>query len=165
MDTTSYQLNSLGQRIRKTNPQGDTLYHYDAQGRLIAESDASVLFAKNSANDKATSIIFRKGFSLPQIEILKADESLQRYATCLFAMYMGQRRLEFLDAEGRGPFDAMGKQALTDLTAVSTGELRSKLEETAGANPLTEADTNIGDPLFVVSRDPRYPGTPGPGGF
>lgn len=39
--TTNYQLNSLGQRIRKTNPQGDTLYHYDAQGRLITESSAS----------------------------------------------------------------------------------------------------------------------------
>lgn len=39
--TTDYQVNSLGQRIRKTNPQGDTLYHYDAQGRLIAESSAS----------------------------------------------------------------------------------------------------------------------------
>jgi YD repeat-containing protein len=39
--TSNYQINSLGQRIRKTNPQGDTLYHYDAQGRLIAESSAS----------------------------------------------------------------------------------------------------------------------------
>ena len=36
--TTGYQVNSLGQRIRKTNSQGDTVYHYDAQGRLIAES-------------------------------------------------------------------------------------------------------------------------------
>lgn len=137
----------------------------DDHDGVISESDAGVLFAKNSANDKATSIIFRKGFSLPQVELLAADESLQRYATCLFAMYMGQRRLEFLDSEGRGPYDAMGKQALTDLTAISTGELRSKVEETAGSNPITDADTNIGDPLFVISRDPRYPGTPGPGGF
>jgi YD repeat-containing protein len=36
--TSSYQVNSLGQRIRKTNQQGDTIYHYDTQGRLIAES-------------------------------------------------------------------------------------------------------------------------------
>lgn len=39
--TSDYQVNSLGQRIRKTNPQGDTVYHYDTQGRLIAESGAS----------------------------------------------------------------------------------------------------------------------------
>lgn len=131
----------------------------------ISESDASVSFAKNAANDKVTSIIFRKGFSLEQIDDLTADESLQRYATCLFAMYAGQRRLEFLDAEGRGPYDTMGSQAVKDLQAIATGELRSRLEAIAGSNPITHADTNLGEPVFVVSRDPRYPGTPGPGGF
>jgi YD repeat-containing protein len=35
---TNYQVNSLGQRIRKTNTQGDTVFHYDKEGRLIAES-------------------------------------------------------------------------------------------------------------------------------
>jgi hypothetical protein len=34
-------VNSFGQRIRKTNAQGDIVYHYDAQGRLIAESSPS----------------------------------------------------------------------------------------------------------------------------
>lgn len=37
--TTSYQVNALGQRVRKTNNQGDTVFHYDTQGRLIAETD------------------------------------------------------------------------------------------------------------------------------
>ena len=39
--TTSYQINAMGQRVRKTNPSqiiGDTVYHYDAQGKLIAET-------------------------------------------------------------------------------------------------------------------------------
>jgi YD repeat-containing protein len=36
--TTNYQVNSLGQRIRKANTQGDTVFHYDKEGRLIAES-------------------------------------------------------------------------------------------------------------------------------
>jgi YD repeat-containing protein len=35
---TSYQLNALGQRIRKTNSQADTVFHYDTAGRLIAET-------------------------------------------------------------------------------------------------------------------------------
>ena len=39
--SSSYQVNSFGQRIRKTTPQGDVIYHYDAQGRLIAESSPS----------------------------------------------------------------------------------------------------------------------------
>ena len=38
---SSYQVNALGQRIRKTNTQGDTVYHYDKEGRLIAESSVS----------------------------------------------------------------------------------------------------------------------------
>jgi RHS repeat-associated protein len=36
--TTSYQVNALGQRVRKTNSLGDTVFHYDSRGRLIAES-------------------------------------------------------------------------------------------------------------------------------
>jgi YD repeat-containing protein len=39
--TSTYQINALGQRFRKSNAQSDTVYHYDAQGRLIAESSAS----------------------------------------------------------------------------------------------------------------------------
>ena len=36
---TSYQINALGQRIRKTNSQTDRVFHYDSSGRLIAETD------------------------------------------------------------------------------------------------------------------------------
>jgi YD repeat-containing protein len=36
---TSYQINALGQRIRKTNSQTDRVFHYDTSGRLIAETD------------------------------------------------------------------------------------------------------------------------------
>jgi YD repeat-containing protein len=37
--TMSYQVNALGQRIRKSNTLGDTVFHYDRQGRLITETD------------------------------------------------------------------------------------------------------------------------------
>ena len=36
---TAYQVNALGQRIRKTNSSADTVFHYDTRGKLIAESD------------------------------------------------------------------------------------------------------------------------------
>jgi YD repeat-containing protein len=39
LGTTNYQLNALGQRIRKTSGLTDTIFHYDARGRLIAETD------------------------------------------------------------------------------------------------------------------------------
>jgi YD repeat-containing protein len=38
---TNYQVNALGQRIRKTNSQTDRLFHYDTQGKLIAETSPS----------------------------------------------------------------------------------------------------------------------------
>ena len=36
---TSYQYDHLGLRIEKTSPTGSTCYHYDQQGRTIAETD------------------------------------------------------------------------------------------------------------------------------
>lgn len=39
LGTTAYQVNALGQRIRKTNSTEDRVYLYDARGRLIAETD------------------------------------------------------------------------------------------------------------------------------
>ena len=36
--TVSYQVSSDGQRARKTSQLGDTVFHYDAQGKLIAET-------------------------------------------------------------------------------------------------------------------------------
>ena len=37
--TTAYQINALGQRIRKTNSTDDRVFLYDTRGHLIAETD------------------------------------------------------------------------------------------------------------------------------
>jgi YD repeat-containing protein len=37
--TTTYQVNALGQRVRKTNNQTDRFFHYYLRGHLIAETD------------------------------------------------------------------------------------------------------------------------------
>jgi YD repeat-containing protein len=39
LGATTYQVNALGQRIRKTNSTDDRVYLYDTRGRLIAETD------------------------------------------------------------------------------------------------------------------------------
>ncbi len=39
LGATAYQVNALGQRIRKTNTTEDRVYVYDTRGRLIAETD------------------------------------------------------------------------------------------------------------------------------
>jgi YD repeat-containing protein len=41
LGTTNYQVNALGQRIRKSNVQGDRVFHYDRRGKLIAETNAA----------------------------------------------------------------------------------------------------------------------------
>jgi YD repeat-containing protein len=46
LGTTDYQVNALGQRIRKTNSSTDTVFHYDTKGKLIAESDPGGGFYK-----------------------------------------------------------------------------------------------------------------------
>ncbi|MBK8065226.1 MAG: RHS repeat protein [Betaproteobacteria bacterium] len=38
---TGYQVNALGQRVRKTDSANDVLYHYDTGGRLIAETSST----------------------------------------------------------------------------------------------------------------------------
>jgi YD repeat-containing protein len=37
----SYKINALGQRVQKVTPQGAIVYHYDTDGRLIAESNGT----------------------------------------------------------------------------------------------------------------------------
>ena len=44
--TTNYQINALGQRMRKTNSQDDRVFHYDTNGRLIAETDPGGCFKR-----------------------------------------------------------------------------------------------------------------------
>jgi YD repeat-containing protein len=39
LGTTAYQVNALGQRIRKTNSTDDRVFLYDTRGRLIVETD------------------------------------------------------------------------------------------------------------------------------
>jgi YD repeat-containing protein len=39
LGATTYQVNALGQRIRKTNSSDDRVFLYDTRGRLIAETD------------------------------------------------------------------------------------------------------------------------------
>jgi RHS repeat-associated protein len=38
LGTTNYQINALGQRVRKTNPTDDRIFVYDTKGKLIEEA-------------------------------------------------------------------------------------------------------------------------------
>lgn len=141
------------------------LFDDDGDG-IVSESDAAVSLCLAAANDFVTSVLFQKGFAMAALAVLAQDASLRRHATALFAQYGGERRTEFLDKDGNGRYHTIGKRARDDLKEMSRGELRSRMEaEGAGPNPIVSTDTNVGAPIFIIARDPRYPGRPGPGGF
>src|SRR6187551_2220920 len=145
---------SLEELIRKiTRRRVVELFDDNGDGDITG-SDAGVIDETiAAANDEVTSIMLRKGFDAGALNELSEDASLRRYATSIFAQHAGERRLEFMNDDGEGPFHGMG-------------ELRSKKEGTgAGENPIVGGDVNLGEPVFVISRDPRYPGKVGPGGF
>jgi YD repeat-containing protein len=39
--TSTYQVNALGQRVKKSTSSSDTVFQYDSRGRLVAETDAA----------------------------------------------------------------------------------------------------------------------------
>lgn len=142
------------------------LFDEDGDNLVTGEDATRIDECVASVNDEVTSILFRKGFDRASLVALSEDASLRRYATRMLAQAGGERKLEFHDADGHGPYYAMGEAARTALVKMSQGELRSKTEGTgAGENPIVGGDTNLGDPVFIISRDPRYPGGSGPGGF
>lgn len=142
------------------------LFDEDGDGQLVGEDATRIAETVAGVNDEVTSILYRKGFDRAALVALAEDAGLRRYATRMLAQAAGQRKLEFHDSDGDGPYYKIGEDARTALTKMSQGELRSKTEGTgAGENPIVGGDTNLGDPVFIVSRDPRYPGTSGPGGF
>jgi len=57
--TSIYQIDALGRRIRKTNPTGDILFHYDLGGRLIAETTAGGILLKEYLylNDLSVAVV------------------------------------------------------------------------------------------------------------
>lgn len=137
----------------------------DDNNNVITDTEPAVKAALDAANSAVTSLIYKKGFELSQILVLSADEMLRRCATAIFAQYGGERKTEFLDQNGHGRYEAIGARARADLQAVASGELRSRLEQDAGPNPLVQSATNVPKPVFFFNPDPRYPGRPTPGGF
>jgi hypothetical protein len=143
------------------------LFDDDGDGLVEGADLATLQQTLGDADDVVTGLLLNKGFTLEQLEILKGDRQVLRAWAGIAAQLAGERRPEWLDDEGLGPFDALGIRARAELKALAAGEIRSVKEaETGGTgmNPILQSDTT--DRPFIFNPDPRD-GTDrfGPGGF
>ena len=138
---------------------------FDDDGdQVVAGTDLAKLesvFA--DADDIVTGLLLKKGFSVEALEILATDRQVIRAWAGIVAQLGGERRTEWLDDQGRGPYDAFGIRARSELQALARGDIRSVKEVEPGvANTSIVGDVQRGQFIFT---DPNDPTGQGPGGF
>ena len=138
------------------------LFDDDGDGSADEELLAEVL---DDANKELESVLFKKGFGLDQLNNLSRDRLLRRSATEIAAQLSGERRTEWLDDKGKGPYDALGERGRRRLEKLSHGELRASLEARYGGNTTVRGAVAGPTPKFVFNPDPTDPRRRGPGGF
>jgi hypothetical protein len=133
---------------------------------VVADGDAQLVQAMTDADDVVTGILLDKGWSLAQLALLVGDRQVTRSWAGIAAQLAGERRPEFFDDKGLGPFDAIGQRGRMDLGKLAQGQVRSRREQETGGpgrNPLQEAA--VTDRALIFNPDPRDPNRYGPGGF
>ena len=142
------------------------LFDDDGDG-IIAGDDLTILAdVMGAASDIVSGLLFLKGFSEAQLAIIKDDRQVIQAWAGIAAQLAGERKTEWLDQYGKGPYDAIGVRGRSELKLLGTGMIRSIKEAEAGSNMSLAGDVSVGDPVFIFNRDPnngndRY----GPGGF
>ncbi len=118
----------------------------------------------DDANSDVISRLMGKGYSLDVLKALRRDSKLKRLSCGIFMGYAGERRTEWLNASGDGPYEGLRRRAREELAKHATGELRLSLEPKKGVNTQVRGRlSNQPDPNFIVaptSDNPR-----GAGGF
>jgi hypothetical protein len=141
------------------------LFDDDGDG-AVASSDLTTLNTFIARADAVTvGILLHKGFSVAQLTELAADDQIKHAWACICAQLAGERKTEWLDENGKGPYEAMGARARSDLTSIATGLTRLETETTAGSNATISGEYRAPCPPFVFNADPRDPYRRPPGGF
>ena len=118
----------------------------------------------DDANSDVISRLMNKGYSLEALKSLRGDPKLKRFAAAIFMGYAGERRTEWLNANGDGVYEGLRKRARADLKLHATGELRLSLEPKKGSN--TQVGGKLSkqpDPNFIFAPTRDRP--QGAGGF
>jgi hypothetical protein len=139
------------------------LFDDDGDG-LVEDADLATLETiMADADDIVTGILIRKGWSVEGLEHIALDRQVVRAWSGIVAQLAGERKPEWLDESGRGPFDAFGVNGRAELGRLARGEIRSVKEAEAGAH--LSMGGEVGDHVFEFAPDPRIPGDRGRGSF
>lgn len=146
------------------------LFDFDGDGLVAGTDETRMESVIDDANDIVTGILVGKGFTLAQLATLKDDNQIIRAWSGICAQIAGEAKTEWLDAEGKGPYDGIGQRARAELRSLTRGEIRSRLETdadgNAGINQTIRGTKSTATPVFVFNRNPNNPNdTRGPGGF
>lgn len=117
----------------------------------------------DDANGEVVSLCMRKGYTAEQLELLADDPVLRRRATEIAMAYASERKPEWLNSVGEGPFESLRKRAKEFLKQMQLGEVRPPTEPEAGVTR-QHVEGNVGQSsgfVFAESDDDPL----GPGGF
>lgn len=138
---------------------------FDDDGdELVASGDLAALeTVMSDADDIVTGLLIKKGFNAEQLEILALDRQVVRAWSGIVAQLAGERKPEWLDENGKGPFDAFGVRGREELRALARGEIRSVQEDVAGSNSALSG--GVDRHAFEFAPNPDIPGDRGRGSF
>lgn len=140
------------------------LFDDDGDGLVESGDLANLTLVMGDASAIVTSLLLGKGWSMDQLELLKTDRLVIRAWSGIAAQLSGERKPEWLNPQGEGPFEAIGVRARADLKALARGETRSEKEDVAGVNPIVSSEGQRRP--FIFAADPNDPNDRyGPGGF
>jgi hypothetical protein len=141
-----------------------SLFDDDGDG-LVAATDLATLEAVFAqADDIVTGYLVKKGRTETQIrEHLRSDRQVIRAWAGIAAQLAGERKPEWRNSQGVGPFDLDGTRAREELKMLASGETRSHTEAESGGN--TSLLGAIERPYLEFAPDPTIPGDRGQGSF
>lgn len=159
--TTSERKTAVEQRI--TASRLVELFDDDGDGALAFDDIATLETIMADADDIVTGLLIKKGWSADGLEHIALDRQVVRAWSGIVAQLAGERKPEWLDESGRGPFDAFGIRGREELGRLARGETRSVKEPEGGTHLAVGGD--VGDYAFEFAPDPRIPGDRGRGSF
>jgi len=161
-DTTSERRATVEDRIGADRLV--QLFDRDGDGVITGADLTRLESYLAQADDVVTGLLVKRAWSEQQItDGLRFDRQVINAWSGIFAQIAGEQNTEWLNAEGKGVYDALGVRGRAELGALARGETRSAQESIVGANATLGG--RVTDYAFEFAPDPRIRGDRGRGSF